>query len=80
MSYGYAKKLQAKLKAEVAALLKRAEAANAKDLPDGLNIPQEIARREERLAAIATAKAKIEARVKAEAEAEHAAKLAALGR
>ena len=36
MSYGYAKKLQAKLKAEVAALLKRAEAANARDLPDGL--------------------------------------------
>jgi transposase len=77
MSYGYATKLQAKLKAEVAALLKRAEAANAKDLPDGLNIPQELARREERLAAIASAKTKIEARVKAEAQAEHAAKLAA---
>jgi len=77
MSYGYAKKLQAKLKAEVAALLKRAEAANARDLPEGLNLPQELARREQRLAAIAAAKKKVEARVKAEAEAAHAATLAA---
>ena len=77
MSYGHAKKLQAKLKAEVAELMKRAEAANAKDLPEGLNLPQELSRREQRLAAIATAKAKIEARVKAEAEAAYAAKLAA---
>ena len=76
MSYGYAKKLQAKLKAEVTALLKRAEAANARDLPEGLSIPEELARREQRLAAIAAAKQKIEARVKAEAEAAYAAKLA----
>src|SRR5437667_353767 len=51
MSYGYAKKRQAQLKAEVTALLKRAEAANARDLPEGLNIPEELARREQRLAA-----------------------------
>jgi transposase len=77
MSYGYAKKRQAKLKAEVTALLKRGEAAHARDLPEGLNIPDELARREQRLAAIAAAKQKIEARVKAEAEAAYAAKLAA---
>ncbi len=77
MSYGHAKKLEAKLKAEVAELLKRAEAANARDLPEGMNLPEELCRREARLAAIATAKAKIEARVKAEAEAAYAAKLAA---
>jgi transposase len=77
MSYGYAKKLQAKLKAEVAQLMKRAEAANGRDLPEGLNLPAELIRREQRLAAIAAAKAKIEARVKAEAEAAYAAKLAA---
>ena len=77
MSYGHAKKLEAKLKAEVAELMKRAEAANAKDLPEGLNLPEELSRREQRLAAIAAAKAKIEARVKAEAEAAYAAKLAA---
>ena len=77
MSYGHAKKLEVKLKAEVAELMKRAEAANAKDLPEGLNLPEELSRREQRLAAIAAAKAKIEARVKAEAEAAYAAKLAA---
>jgi len=77
MSYGHAKKLEAKLKAEVAELMKRAEAANAKDLPEGMNLPQELSRRQQRLAAIAEAKAKIEARVKAEAEAAYAAKLAA---
>src|SRR6266850_4243393 len=77
MSYGHAKKLEAKLKAEVAELMKRAEAANARDLPEGLNLPEELSRREQRLAAIAAAKAKIEARVKAEAEAAYAAKLAA---
>jgi transposase len=77
MSYGHAKKLEAKLKAEVAELMARAESANAKDLPDGMNIPQELARREARLEAIAAAKAKIEARVQAEAISAHAAKLAA---
>jgi transposase len=76
MSYGHAKKIEAKLKAEVAALIRLAESANAKDLPDGLNIPRELARREDRLEAIAAAKAKIEERVKAQAKAAHAAKLA----
>ena len=46
MSYGHAKKLEAKLKAEVAELMKRAEAANAKDLPEGMNLPEELSRRE----------------------------------
>jgi len=76
MSYGHAKKLEAKLKAEVVELMKRAEAANAKDLPEGMNLPEELSRREQRLAAIAAAKAKIEARL-VEAEAAYAAKLAA---
>jgi transposase len=76
MSYGHAKKIEAKLKAEVAALIRLAESANAKDLPDGLNIPRELARRQDRLEAIAVAKAKIEERAKAQAEATHAAKLA----
>lgn len=77
MSYGHAKKLEAKLKAEVAELIGRAESANGKDWPDGLNLPQELARREARLEAIAAAKAKIEERAKAQAEVTHAAKLAA---
>jgi len=50
------------------------------DVPDGMSIPEELARREQRLAAIARAKATIEARTKerlAREQAEHDAKLAA---
>jgi len=43
-------------------LLHQAEVADRDKLPDGLDIPQEIARREARLAAITAAKAKIVAR------------------
>jgi len=62
LSYGHACKLEAQLKAEVAELLKKAEAADRSDLPDGLSIPEELGRREKRLAAIAAAKAEIERR------------------
>ncbi|MGH8586842.1 MAG: hypothetical protein ACREWE_11905 [Gammaproteobacteria bacterium] len=47
---------------EVAKLLARAEAADAEPLPEGLNLPEELARREARLQAIGEAKAEIEAR------------------
>ena len=62
LSYGHAEKIEAQLKAEVQALLKLAEAADQSSLPDGVKLPDEIKRREDRLAAIAAAKAKIEAR------------------
>lgn len=62
LSYGHACKLEAQLKSEVAELLKKAEAADRADIPDGMNIPEELARREKRLAAIAVAKAEIEKR------------------
>jgi hypothetical protein len=42
----------------------RAEAADQADVPDGMSIPDELARREERLAKLAAARAKIEARVR----------------
>src|ERR1700757_553263 len=42
----------------------KAEAADQADVPDGMSIPEELARREARLAAIALAKATIEARAK----------------
>jgi hypothetical protein len=64
----------------VAELLARAEAADQADLPDGMSIPDELARREQRLAEIARAKAIIEARAKerhAREQAEHEAKMAA---
>jgi len=62
LSYEHANKIEAQLKAEVAKLLAQAEAADRADVPDGMNIPEELARRQTRLAAIAAAKAKIEAR------------------
>ena len=80
LSYEHAGKIEAQLKAEVAELLARAEAADAADVPDGMSIPDELARREERLAKLAEARARIEARAKERFErekAEHEAKLAA---
>jgi transposase len=80
LSYEHAGKIEAQLKAEVAELLAKAEAADRADLPDGLSIPDELARREERLAKLAEARAKIEARARERFErerAEHEAKLAA---
>src|SRR5918998_6733120 len=61
MSWTYANKLEAPLKAEVEKLLELAETADGQDTR-GLNIPVEIARREERLRKIAEAKAEIERR------------------
>src|ERR1017187_4178833 len=80
LSYEHAGKIEAQLKAEVAELLARAEAADKADLPDGMSIPDELARREERLQKIAQARTKIEARARerfAREQAEHEAKLAA---
>jgi transposase len=61
LSYGHAQKIEAQLEAEVKAVLARAEAADQEPLPEGLSLPAELARREERLAAIRQAKAQIEA-------------------
>ena len=80
LSYGHAQKIEAQLQAEVKELLARAEAADAEPLPEGLSIPEELSRREERLAAIREAKAQIEARAAerdAQAKAEFDAKMKA---
>jgi len=61
LSYGHAQKIEAQLEGEVKELLARAEAADFEPLPEGLSIPEELSRREERLAAIRQAKAQIEA-------------------
>ena len=79
LSYGHASKIEAQLKADVQELLNLAESADQGALPDNLDLPGEIARREDRLAAIAAAKAKIEARAQERFEreqAEHEQKLA----
>jgi transposase len=79
LSWKYANQLEAQLKAEVAELLRQAEEADNSELPDGLDIPAELARREARLEAIARAKAEIERRAAerhAEERAEYEKKLA----
>lgn len=62
LSYEYACKLEEQLKDEVASLLAMADQADSSALPDGLSIPEEIKRREDRLSVIAKAKAEIERR------------------
>jgi transposase len=80
LSYEHAQKIEAQLHREVQALLTLAEQADAADVPDGLSIPEELERREARLAQIAEAKAEIEARAAERTaceQAEHDARLAA---
>lgn len=80
LSYEHAGKIEAQLKAEVAELMAKAEAADQADRPDGMSIPAELARREDRLHRLAEARAKIEARARerfGREQAEYAAKLAA---
>lgn len=80
LSYEPASQIEAQLRAEVAELLALSEAADQAEVPDGLSVPEELARREDRLARIAEAKAKIEARARERFEreqAEHEAKLKA---
>src|SRR5450755_508648 len=80
LSYDHAGKIETQLKAEVADLLARAEAADQADVPDGMSIPDELARRDKRLETLAAARATIEARAKERFEreqAEHQAKIEA---
>ena len=62
LSHGHIEKLETQLKAEVQELLALAEKTDQADVPDGIDLPAEIRRREDRLAVMAEAKAKIAAR------------------
>jgi transposase len=78
LSWGHATELEEQLKAEVARLMEMAAAADA-EVPEGMDIPKELKRREDRLKAIAEAKTKLEARAAerhAAEQAEYEAKLA----
>ena len=80
LSYEHAGKIEAQLKGEVAELLALAAAADQAEVPDGMSIPQELARREDRVARLAEAKAKIAARATARLareQAEYEAKIKA---
>jgi transposase len=78
-SWGHLRKLEEQLGEEVAELMRRAEEADGAESGDGLDLPAELERREERLKAIAQAQAKLRQRA-AEREAaeqvEYVAKLA----
>lgn len=80
LSYAHASRIEAQLQAEVADLMTLAEAADRADVPDGMSVPEELARREKRLQRIAEAKAVIEARSRerfAREQAAHEARLKA---
>jgi transposase len=80
LSHGHIEKIEVQLKAEVQELLALAEKADRADVPDGVNLPEEIKRREDRLNVMAEAKAKIEARAKERFEREQADYQATLAR
>ena len=82
MSYGYMKKEEERLKAEIAALLVEAEQLDdAEDAVHGSRrgdeLPAELQFREHRLAKIEQAKARLEEQARAEAEAERQRRAAA---
>jgi transposase len=80
LSWDYARKLEKQLKGEIEELLQRAEDTDQQDIPEGMTIPEELARRETRLQAIAEAKAQIEQRAAerfAQEQKEHEKKMAA---
>jgi len=62
LSWEHACKIEAQLKAEVEQLMRLADEGDQAEIPDGMSVPEELKRREERLTAIAQAKAQIEAR------------------
>lgn len=62
LSWAHANKIEAQLRQEVQSLLELAESSDRAAIPDGMDVPQEIARRDKRLQAIAQAKVKIEQR------------------
>jgi transposase len=75
MSYGYLVKEVERLRAEMAALVQQAEDLDASEdavlgSRRGDELPDELARREQRLATIEAAKQRLEAEARAEAEAE----------
>jgi len=79
LSWGHLQKIEKQLQEEVKQLLALAETEDRQNLPDGLDVPQEIARRQDRLAALDVAKRKLEERARERddsAQAEYADKVA----
>jgi transposase len=76
VSYERAGPMIEQLELEVQQLVAKAEQADSAPLQDGLTIPEEIARRQERTAALQKARAEIEARARARYAAELAERAA----
>lgn len=79
LSWGHIKKIEAQLQQEVKQLMALAESEDRKQVPDGMDVPQEIARRQERLAALDEAKRKLEERAQerdTQAQTEYESKMA----
>jgi transposase len=62
LSWQHACKIEQQLQAEVAELMRLAEEADNTEIPDGMRIPEELIRRQDRLQALAEAKEKIKQR------------------
>jgi transposase len=80
LSWEYACKLEKQLQAEVEKLIHLAEQADSEKIPEGMDIPKELCRRQNRLKIIAEAKIKIEERAAeryTREQKEHEEKLAA---
>ena len=72
LSWDYANRLEVQLKQEVEELMRLAAAADQSSSPEEMDIPQELRRREERLAAIARAKEELKVRAQERFEREQA--------
>lgn len=72
LSYGHIEKLTAQLSREVEELVALAEQTDLQKLPDGLSLPDEIQRREDRIKAMNKAKEKISERAQIRFEQEQA--------
>lgn len=73
LSYSHATKLERRIKNEIERLLRMAEKVDVENIPDGMDVPAELARRETRLQAIAEAKERIRAREQVRIASEQAA-------
>jgi transposase len=62
LSWAHLLKIEQELQRQVQELVQKASNADANDLPDGLDIPAEIERRQKRLSVMAKAKATLQAR------------------
>lgn len=79
LSWGHLQKIEKQLQQEVQQLMVLAESEDRKNVPDGMEVPNEIALRHQRLAVLDEAKRKLEERAKVRdlaAQAEYAGKLA----